>query len=194
MKILSLPTLIISSLLVSVSGASAQVYLQGFAQWLDTDYDNSTGIGGRIGYAFDDMNAIELEFSQTDLNSINTTYTYQGDDVAVQGKADLSIILINYRFTYPLTERFRILAGAGLGGTVAQVDLTTRFGNDDGTSGVFTFQGFAGVEFFILPQLSVHGAYRLMIFDDFTYKSDEVEVNIDAGNAQIIEAGVTFYF
>ncbi len=161
---------------------------------MDTDFDNSTGIGGRIGYAFNEMNAIELEFTQTDLGAIDTTYTYQGDDVAVQGKADLSIILLNYRFTYPLTERFRILAGAGLGGTVAQVDVTTRFGSGDGTNGVFTAQGFAGVEFFILPQLSVHGAYRLMFFDDFTYEDDEVEVTIDPGNGQILELGVTFYF
>tara|TARA_R100000027_G_scaffold391_3_gene485 strand:+ start:127 stop:711 length:585 start_codon:yes stop_codon:yes gene_type:complete len=194
MKIVSLPTIILAALGASVSSASAGAYIQGIVQWLDTDYDNSTGIGARIGYAFDEMNSIELEFTQTDLRSIDTTYTYQGDDVAVNGKADLSIILLNYRFTYPLTERFRILAGAGLGGTVAQVDISTQYGDGDGTNGVFTFQGFAGVEFFILPQLSVHGAYRLMVFDDFTYKGDDYRITIDPGNAQILEAGLTFYF
>ena len=194
MKIISLPTLVISTLTFSVCGASAGAYIQGIVQWLDTDFDNSTGVGARLGYAFDEMNAIELEFTQTDLRSINTSYTYQGTDVGVDGKADLSIILVNYRFTYPLTERFRLLAGAGIGGTVAQVDISTKYGDGDGTNGVFTAQGFAGVEFFILPQLSVHGAYRFMMFDDFTYKGDDYSVTIDPGNAQIFEAGVTFYF
>jgi len=194
MKIVLFPALVLTALVTSVSSLSGAAYIQGVVQWLDTDFDNSTGIGGRLGYAFNEMNAIELEFTQTDLRAIDTTFLFEGSAIPVTGKADLSIILVNYRFTYPLTERFRLLAGAGLGGTVAQVDITTRFGVDDGTSGVFTAQAFAGVEFFILPQLSVNAAFRAMFFDDFTYKSDEVEVSIDPGNAQILEAGVTFYF
>lgn len=194
MKIVSLPTLIFSSIVLSVSGASAGVYIQGVVQWLDTDYDNSIGIGARLGYAFDEMNSIELEFTQTDLTSIDTEFFQNGINTPVQGKADLSIILVNYRFTYPLTERFRLLAGAGIGGTVGKLDISTDSGRDDGTNAVFTFQGFAGVEYFILPQLSVHGAYRLIVFDDFTYKDSSVEVKVDPGNAQVLELGVSFYF
>jgi len=194
MKIVSLASVAIVSLFASFSSLSAGVYIQGVVQWLDTDFDNSTGIGGRVGYAFDETNALELEVTQTDLRSIDTTYTVDGLDVPVQGKADLTIILLNYRFTYPLSERFRLLAGAGAGATIAEVDIATEFGDGDGTNAVFTAQGFAGVEFFIIPQLSVHAAYRFMIFDDFDYEGSDFELTIDPGNAQILEAAVTFYF
>jgi len=194
MKIAFLPALVFAALFTTVNTSSAGVYLQGVVQWLDSDYDNSTGIGARLGYAFNEMNALELEFTQTDLRAINTTYTFEGSDIPVQGKADLSIILVNYRFTYPITERFRFLAGAGVGATVAEIDISTRFGDGDGTNAVFTAQGFVGAEYFILPQLSVSGAFRFMMFDDFDYEGSDFELTIDPGNAQILEAGVTYYF
>jgi|GEM_PF-6221087 len=194
MNIVRLPFLAFVFFLLPAGSAMAGVYLQGFFQWLDSDFDNSTGIGARVGYAFDEMNALELEYSRTDLDSINTIYSVDGLDVPVKGDATINSILLNYRFTYPLTEKFRILAGAGLGATVSDVKVTTEFGDGDGTNAVFTYQLFAGAEFFILPQLSVHAAYRYVNFDDFDYEDGDVTVRIKAGTANVIEAAISYYF
>ena len=53
-----------------------------------TNYDNSTGIGARLGYAFDELNSIEFEYTYTDLDSIDTVFIKDGTDTPIQGKAD----------------------------------------------------------------------------------------------------------
>lgn len=176
------------------STASAGIYVQGFGQWMDTDFDNSLGLGGRLGYAFNELHSLEFGYTYTDLDSIDTVYIVDDTEVDVVGTAELNILLLNYRFTYPLTERFRVLAGAGLGATVAEVEVTTRFGSGDGHNGVFTYQFFAGAEYFILPQFAVHAAFRYLSFDDFDYSEDEVTVRVDAGSGQSLELGLTYYF
>ncbi len=185
---------VVCSILISASGLSAGPYIQGFLQWMDTNYDNSTGIGARLGYAFDELNSVEFEYAYTDLDSIDTIFIKDGSDTEVQGTAKLNLLMLNYRFTYPFSERFRVLAGAGLGATIGDIEVTSKFGTGDGTNAVFTYQFFAGAEYFILPQLSVHGAFRFMQFDDFTYSDDSVRVTVDAGDAKILEAGVSYYF
>ncbi|MFP4353103.1 MAG: outer membrane protein [Puniceicoccaceae bacterium] len=185
---------LLCSILISSSGLSAGPYVQGFLQWMDTNYDNSTGLGARLGFAFDELNSLEFEYGYTDLNSIDTVLILDGSDTDVRGTANLNILMANYRFTYPFSERFRVLAGAGIGATIGSIDVTTDSGTDDGTNAVFTYQFFAGAEYFILPRLSVHGAFRLMQFDDFTYSDDNVRVTVDAGDAKILETGVSFYF
>lgn len=177
-----------------ISPLEANPYVQGFGQWMDTDYDNSIGVGARLGYSFDELNSLEFGYTYTDLDSIDTVYTVNGDDVAVQGKATLHILMANYRFTYPLAERFRIFAGAGLGATVGDVEVTTDDGSGDGNNAVFTYQFFGGGEFFILPQLAVHAAYRFLSFDDFDYNDGNTSIRIDAGTGQSIELGLSFYF
>ncbi len=182
------------SAVVFTTSAHASLYLQGFGQWMDTDYDNSIGVGARVGYSFDELNSIEFGYTYTDLDSIDTVYTVDDDDVEVQGTAKLHILLANYRFTYPLTERFRVFAGGGLGATVGNVEVTTDSGSGDGHNAVFTYQLFAGAEYFILPQFSVHGAFRYLSFDDFNYEDGDTKVKVDAGTGHALEAGVSFYF
>ncbi|MEM0967206.1 MAG: porin family protein [Verrucomicrobiota bacterium] len=194
MKFARILSLALLSLFVSWGSVSASVYVQGIVQWFDSDFDNSTGIGARVGYAFNDLNSLELEYTYTDLDSIDTIYQEGSLSVPVQGEAKVNTILLNYRFTYPLTERFRILAGAGAGVAVSDLKVTTEFGDGDGTNAVFTYQFFAGAEFFLLPQLSFHAAFRYVDFDDFDYEDGDVTVLVRAGSANIVEAGVSYYF
>lgn len=177
-----------------LTSLQASPYLQGFGSWMDTDFDNSIGVGARLGYSFDELNSIEFGYTFTDLDSIDTTYTVDGNDVEVQGTAKLHLLMANYRFTYPLSERFRVFAGGGLGATVGRVKVTTEDGSGDGHNAVFTYQFFAGAEYFILPQFSVHGAFRYLSFDDFDYEDGDTSIRVDAGTGQVLEAGVSFYF
>ncbi len=189
-----IPTLLTVSFALCASSVAANPYVQGFGQWMDTDFDNSIGVGARIGYSFDELNSIELGYTYTDLDSIDTTYTVDGSDIEVEGTAKLNFLLANSRFTYPLAERFRVFAGAGLGATIGNVEVTTEDGSGDGHNAMFTYQFFGGAEFFILPQFSVHAAYRFLSVDDFTYDDGNTSIKVDAGNGQTVELGLTFYF
>jgi len=185
---------LVTSFSICASTLGSGVYLQGFGQWMDTDFDNSVGIGARVGYSFDELNSIEFGYTFTDLDSIDTTFTVDGNDVEVEGSAKLNLLLANYRFTYPLTERFRVFAGGGLGATVGDVQVTTDSGSGDGQNAMFTYQFFGGAEYFILPQFSVHAAYRFLSVDDFTFDDGDTSIRVDAGNGQSVELGISFYF
>jgi len=179
--------------LIPVAVAQAGPYIQGVIQWVDLDVDDSISLGARAGYSFWEVNALELELTYTSLNQDRTVFV-DGSEFDARTKIKILSILANYKFTYRFTERFAAFVGVGAGATYTNVRVDSQFGRDKGHPVVFTYQGFFGIEYYILPNLSVHGAYRRMEFEDFNFKVNDQDFKVQGSGSNIFEFGATYYF
>ena len=179
--------------LAPLTATQAGPYVQGLIQWVDLDIDDSISLGARAGYSFWEVNALELELTYTSLNQSRTVFV-EGSQFDARTKIKIMSILANYKFTYRFTERFAAFAGVGMGATYTNVRVDSQFGRDKGHPVVFTYQGFLGVEYYLLPNLSVHGAYRRMEFEDFNFKVNGQDFTVQGSGSNIFEFGSTYYF
>ncbi|MGF1531978.1 MAG: hypothetical protein ACFCU4_11550 [Puniceicoccaceae bacterium] len=182
------------SFLLAGSAAANTFSISPFLQWLDTDLAQNTGFGARGGVALP-IGRIEVEWSRTDLNS-EKSVEFAGFEVSGVGDGTANLFFLNYRFTQAFTDRIAAFAGAGAGGTFVEFEFESRDGRfkGDGNDLIFTYQFFAGVEFYILPKLSISGGYKWVSFDDSVVEDRGFEVEIITGNSSAWEAALTFYF
>ena len=176
---------------------SAKVGVSPLIQWLDTDFDEGAGYGIR-GFAGGGWGQIELEFVRSSLNSTKEVQ-FQGLNFTGTAEADANLFFLNYRFPYHLTERFAVFGGAGAGATWVDFEYREANGLVEGTGDdvVVSYQLFAGVEYYILPNLSVSGGYKFISFGDSTVEdlADlDVEIDIVTGDSSAWELAVNLYF
>jgi len=179
--------------LMPVAVGQAGPYIQGMLQWVETDFDDSYSLGARAGYSFMEVNSLELELTYTSLNQDRVVFVDDSEFNATT-KIKIMSILANYKFTYRFTQRFAAFIGAGAGATYTNVRVDSEFGRDKGHPVVFTYQGFLGLEYYILPNLSVNASYRRMEFEDFKFEVNGQDFSVQGGGSNIFELGSTYYF
>lgn len=180
-------------LLTAASTASASIYVAGLYNFYRTDFGSANGPGIRVGTKVAPLHSFELELLSTRFNE-RQTVEFGNIDIEGEAKVDILIGLINYRFTYPFTDRFSFYAGGGLGGTYLKADVRTNRGDGDARDGLFTLNLFLGGEFYIIPELSVAAGYRRLMLDDVRISERGIDLTIKTGNANVFEVFATYYF
>lgn len=186
---------VLAILILSSSSVLANTFsVSPFVQWLDTDINADISFGARGGVALP-LGQLEFEWASSSLNAEKEVVV---EDFAVSGTADgdANFFLLNYRYAHHLNDRFGFYAGAGAGGTLVDFEYESTDGNfsGDGTDFIFTYTFFAGLEFYILPQLSVSGGYKWIHFGDAVLEEQGIEIEVIAGNTNSWELAVNLYF
>ncbi len=186
---------ILSLLLASIASSQGNTFsVSPFVQWLDTDINADISFGARAGLELP-VGRLEFEWASSSLNSEDEVVV---EEFAISGTAegDANFFLLNYRYSHSITDRFGFYGGAGAGGTLVDFEYRSNDGNfsGDGSDFVFTYTFFAGLEFYILPQLSVSGGYKWIHFGDAVLEEQGVEIEVIAGNTNSWELAVNFYF
>lgn len=131
-----------------------------------TELDNGYALSGAVGYNYGDWRT-ELEVAYrnngVDKHKIGGT-TLAGSD----GETTSTAFMVNGYYDIPTGTAFTPYLGAGIG--VAQVNINdyraggVKFADDDDT--VFAYQGIAGVDYAINPNMGAFAEYKYFATSD----------------------------
>lgn len=140
------------------------------------------GLGGAIGYRFDNNLRAELEYSYLDNGFQDLSFFIPGTTTVAPNQPEKSpganvkgrAITVNAYYDFPVSEQFRPYIGAGIGTYNARINSLSPPGfggfvaNGDSPDR-FAFQLRAGISYLFTPNFEVFTGYRYFKGNEFEY-------------------------
>jgi len=175
--------------------------LEGWGEDRDLDFDDSWALGAKFGYILPQLPwmAVELEYTYLAEQDYDESISYYRGQVRDSLDGDFSAhnVMANFLFRYP-QGKIHPFAGFGLGvsrGSLNQnfkrkVNGETWFSfNSDEDDTAFASQFIAGVNFELIPNLSLDLLYKYFYCE---YEFDD-DAELESGN-HLFQLGINFHF
>lgn len=135
----------------------------------ETPTSNSAAVNVAVGYKFNPPVRVEAEVRYTDFN-VDRPPSMLSRFPGPKGDLGVTSFFVNGLYDYPLTPRFAISIGGGLGAGLANANIPiTNTASITRTGSGFAWQGIAGLTFVLSNSLEIQADYRYHSIDSTSH-------------------------